>query len=112
MNFVVSWVSDMFTHVWTATNVDYDNASGRVSHVHYMLETTDVHSHKTKSYGTVRLIGSSSIPIDNVTKELAISWAKRELGKESTSLKEKMNEDVLKHCDQVSNKAPWDVTIN
>ena len=90
----------MYTHIWTATNVDYDNSTGRVSHVHYLLETTDRHGHKTKSYGTVKLSGDSSIPLNNVTKALASSWAQREIGKEGVSLKQKMNEEVLCHEDE------------
>lgn len=94
-------------HVWTVTNLDYDAASGRVSHVHYLLETTDQHGHVAMSYGTVRLVGDLSTPLETVTKGLALSWAKRALGTETVALKEKANEDQLRRDDEVSSGTPW-----
>ena len=94
-------------HVWTVTNLDYDVASGRVSHVHYLLETSDSHGHVVKTYGTVRLVGDLSTPLESVTKGLALSWAKRALGPETVALKEKNNEEQLHRDDEVSSGAPW-----
>ncbi|QIN96913.1 hypothetical protein [Synechococcus phage S-H34] len=94
-------------HVWTVTNLDYDTASGRVSHVHYLLETTDSHGHVARTYGTVKLTGDVSTPLETVTKGLALSWAKRAMGTECVALKEAQNEKQLHRDDSVGSGAPW-----
>lgn len=94
-------------HDWTVTNLDYDTATGRVSHVHYLLETTDAHGHVARSYGTVKLTGDVSTPLETVTKGLALSWAKRSMGQEAVALKEAQNEKQLHHDDSVGSGAPW-----
>lgn len=99
----------MYTHKWTATNVDYDRASGRVSHVHYMLESSNPISIIQRSYGTVKLTGESSIPLKGVTKELACSWAKREMGAGVVSQKERCNEILLDTKDTIGDIAPWNL---
>ena len=95
----------MYTHTWTATDVDYDNKDGRVTHVHYLLESSDK-KNTQRSYGTVRLVGDISIPILNVTKELACSWAKRTLGRDGVLLKQEANESILRAENEVG-KTPW-----
>ena len=94
-------------HVWTVTNLDYDTASGRVSHVHYLLETTDSHGHVARTYGTVRLVGDVSTPLETVTKGLALSWAKRAMGTETVALKEKQNEQSLHKDNELGSGVPW-----
>ena len=97
----------MYSHKWTATNVDYDKASGRVSHVHYMLESTNPISMVQRAYGTVKLTGDSSIPLKSVTKELACSWAKREMGSDVVRQKEWSNEILLDTQATTGDVAPW-----
>ena len=94
-------------HDWTVTNLDYDTATGRVSHVHYLLETTDSNGHVARAYGTAKLIGEVSTPLETVTKGLALSWAKRTLGEEAISLKEEQNEKRLQHDDNIGSGVPW-----
>lgn len=94
-------------HDWTVTNLDYDTASGRVSHVHYLLETSDSHGHVARVYGTVKLVGDVSTPLETVTKGLALSWAKRAMGTTVVALKEKHNEEQLHRGDGVGSGAPW-----
>ena len=94
-------------HDWTVTNLDYDTASGRVSHVHYLLETTDSHGHVARAYGTVKLVGDVSTPLETVTKGLALSWAKRTMGQETVGRKETQNEKSLLHDDDFGSGAPW-----
>ena len=65
------------THTWNIERVQYHLVTGRISHLHWMLSSTDG-SNTIKTHGSVKLLYAMTDPIEipfaGVTVEIARNW--------------------------------------
>jgi hypothetical protein len=63
------------TYTWSVSALDSTVSDGKVNTVHWSVIATDG-THSANSYGSVGLTGDLTIPYADITKDIAIGWAK------------------------------------
>ena len=71
----------MYTHTWSVNTMSRDPETGRVTVVHWDLNSTDG-TNNHRRYGSISLPLDSSltIPYENLTEEIVLGWVKDNLG--------------------------------
>lgn len=61
------------THTWSVERIRYEQASGRITHLHWKLLVTSGSDSLTKE-GSVYLPEDPTIPFDSVTQLILMNW--------------------------------------
>ena len=68
---------------WSVERVRYEQASGRITHLHWNLVVTSG-SDSISRYGSVYLPDDMTVPFENVTQTLLKSWLQTRLNATTT----------------------------
>ena len=94
---------------WSVTNMDRTLSDGKVSNVHYRVDAVSG-EHTAGAYGSVGVDDEVSIPYDQITEDIAVTWTKQELGPEQVAA---LEAGLVKQVEEMANPVqgsglPWD----
>jgi hypothetical protein len=72
------------TTTWNIVNLERETATGKVTTVHYTIDSTDG-TYNAGAYGSVGVDGDITVPFKNLTEAIVIVWAKDALGQEKVA---------------------------
>ena len=61
------------THTWSVEKVRYEQSTGRITHLHWRLNSTDG-TNNVNRYGSVYLPDDQTIPFASVTQTILKNW--------------------------------------
>ena len=72
------------TFTWNIANLEREIATGKVTTVHYTINSTDG-TYNAGAYGSIGVDGKLVTPYKDLTKDTVVGWVKDQLGDEKVA---------------------------